>query len=103
MTIEEAKKLIHKEYNGDKGLLILFRMSADVEEERINEFLKALRSIEQYYADKKTISKELVYQLVSLSDTLKASMGHWKVERPMGLDKDTCWKIIEGIRSVFTR
>jgi len=102
MTVEDARKLIHNEYHNKKGLLILFRMSFDVEEERIKEFLKALSYLEEYYTDKKVIEKELVYQLLSLSDTLKASMGHWKVSRPKGLDKDTCWKIIEGIRNIFS-
>jgi len=103
MNIEEAKKLIHSEYNSQNGLDTLFRMSADVEEKRIVKFLEALKCLEVYYEDKKTISKELVYQLFSMHNTLRASMGHWKVERPKGLDQDTCWKIFEGIRNVFTR
>ncbi|GAA0718276.1 hypothetical protein GCM10009430_16190 [Aquimarina litoralis] len=103
MTPEEAKKLIHKEYNSQNGLDTLFRMSADVEEKRIEKFIEALQAIEHYYSDKKTISKELVYQLFSMYNTLRASMGHWKVEHPKGLDKDTCWKIFDGIRNVFTR
>ncbi len=103
MTLEEAKKLIHKEYNSQNGLDTLFRMSADIEEERITKFIEALHCLEKYYADKNTISKELAYQLFSMNGTLKASMSHWKVERPKGLDYDTCWKIIDGIRSVFSR
>ncbi|MFD2562871.1 hypothetical protein [Aquimarina rubra] len=103
MDITQAKKLIHKEFNAQNGLDVLFRMSADIEEERITEFLEALKCIEEYYADKKTIEKKLVYQLFSMHQTLKASMGHWKVSRPEGLDKDTCWKIFDGIRSVFSR
>ncbi|MDH7447632.1 hypothetical protein [Aquimarina sp. 2201CG14-23] len=103
MTIEEAKNLIHYEYESDDGLDLLFRMSADVEEERIRNFLEALKSIEQYYADKKTIEKKLVYQLFSMNQTLRASMGHWKASRPEGLDTDTCFKIFDGIRNVFSK
>ncbi|WP_299435648.1 hypothetical protein [uncultured Aquimarina sp.] len=103
MNITEAKKLVHKEYTSDTGLDLLFRMSADVEEERITAFLDALKCIEQYYADKKTIEKKLVYQLFSINQTLRASMGHWKVSRPKGLDQDTCLKIFDGIRSIFSK
>ena len=93
MDITRAKKLIHKEFNAKNGLDVLFRMSADVEEERITEFLKALNCIKEYYTDKKTIEKKLVYQLFSMHQTLQASMGHWKASRPEGLDTDTCFKI----------
>jgi len=103
MTIVEAKALIHKEYSSDNGLDTLFRMSADVEEERIAEFITALACTEQYYANKKTIEKKLVYQLFSMHQTLRASSGHWKVSRPKGLDTDTCFKIYDGIRSIFSK
>lgn len=101
MIVEEAKNIIHKEYHSKNGLLILFRMSFDVEEERIKEFLKALSCLEKHYSDKSVIEIELVYQLLSLKDILKASMRYWKVERPLSLDKDTCWKIINGIQNIF--
>lgn len=103
MTITEAKKLIHKEYTSDTGLDLLFRMSADVEKERISEFIAALKCIEEYYATKSTIEKKLVYQLFSMNQTLRASMGHWKVSRPEGLDQDTCFQIFDGIRSIFSK
>ncbi|MFC5048413.1 hypothetical protein ACFSTE_13745 [Aquimarina hainanensis] len=102
MTVTEAKNLIHHEHESDEGLDVLFRMSADIEEERITIFIQALCCLEEYYADKNTIPKELAYQLFSMNGTLKASMGHWKAERPKGLDHDSCWKILDGIRNVFS-
>ncbi len=102
MTVSEAKQLIHKEHDTNKGLLLLFRMSFDVEKDRIERLLEALQVIEGHYADKTLIEINLVYKLLSLSDTLKASMSHWKVSRPEGLDKDTCWNIIDGIKRIFS-
>ncbi|WP_103070103.1 hypothetical protein [Aquimarina sediminis] len=102
MTIEEAKKHIHQEFVSDDGLDVLFRMSFDVEEERITEFLKALKRLEEHYTNESVIEKKLVYQLFSMHQTLKASMGHWKVSHPEGLDRKTCWKIFDGIKSIFS-
>ena len=103
MGIEEAKNLIHHEYESDEGLDLLFRMSADIEEERITAFLKALKCLEEHYKNKSLIERELVYQLYTMGNTLKASMGHWKVSRPEGLDQDTCFKIFDGIRHIFSK
>ncbi|AZJ33495.1 hypothetical protein [Tenacibaculum mesophilum] len=102
MNFQEAKKHIAKEYQSDDGLDTLFRMSADVEEERIARFLQALRCLQEHYTEKPVIEKEVAFQLFSINETLKASMGHWKVNRPKGLDHNTCWKIIESIRCIFS-
>ncbi len=102
MTVTEAKNLIHHEYESDDGLDLLFRMSADVEEQRITAFLKALKCLEEHYTDKSVMEKKLVYQLFSMHQTLKASKWHWKVSHPKGLDNNTCFKIFDGIRSVFS-
>jgi len=37
-----------------------------------------------------------------MSETLKASMSHWKVSRPKGLEYDTCWKVINGMGAGFS-
>lgn len=102
MNFQQAKKHINKEYESDNGLDTLFRLSADVEKERITQFLQALQCLEEYYTGKAFIEKKVAFQLFSMNETLKASMGHWKVSRPKGLDHDTCWRIIDGIRQIFS-
>ncbi|WP_417786505.1 hypothetical protein [Tenacibaculum sp.] len=57
MIIQEAKKLIHKEYESDDGLDALFRMSADIKEEQVALFLQALQCLEEHYASKHVIEK----------------------------------------------
>ena len=102
MNLKEAKKYIDKEYESDDGLDTLFRLSADLEEERIAQFLQALQCLQEHYATKPVIEKKVAFQLFSINETLKASMGHWKVNRPKGLDRDICCKIIDSIRRVFS-
>ncbi|WP_108870047.1 hypothetical protein [Aquimarina aquimarini] len=102
MQIKQARELIHKEFISDNGLDVLFRMSADVEAERIAKFIKALKCLEQHYQHKDVIEKELIYQLFSMHQTLQASMGHWKVSNPEGLNKRTCFQIFDSIKSIFT-
>lgn len=102
MNLQEAKKYITKEYESDYGLDTLFRLSYDVEEERIAQFIQALQCLQEHYAEKPIIEKRVAFQLFSINETLKASMGHWKVSRPKGLDHDTCWKIIDSIRRIFS-
>lgn len=102
MNVEKAKQHIQHEYESQDGLDTLFRMSADVAEARIENFLNAIHALESYYANKSMIEKRLVYQLCSINETLKTSIGHWKAEHPKGLDKESCWKIMNGIRKVFS-
>ncbi|WP_020532575.1 hypothetical protein [Flexithrix dorotheae] len=102
MNLQEAKKHIDKEHESDNGLDTLFRLSADVEEERIAQFLQALQCLQEHYAGKLAIEKKVAFQLFSINETLKASMGHWKASRPKGLDHDTCWEIINSIRRIFS-
>lgn len=102
MTIEEAKALFDEEYHSDTGLDMLFRLSADVDSDRISKFISALNCIKKHYSGKEYIERDLVYRLVSISNTLQASSGHWKVSRPEGLDPKTCFEIHQAIRNIFT-
>lgn len=102
MNIEEARALINDEHDSDNGLDTLFRMSSDIEDERIENFIKALKSIEQHYQNQVFIERDLVYKLVGMSKTLRASSGHWKVSRPEGLDSKTCFEIHSAIHDIFT-
>lgn len=101
MTKEEAKNLINQEYESDNGLDLLFRMSADIEPERIAIFLTALKCLEQHYADQEYIERKLAGSLFRMHQTLQASQSHWKVSRPEGLDKETCWEIFTTIRHIL--
>jgi|GEM_PF-2826720 len=101
MTTEEAKNLVYEEYESDHGLDLLFRMSADIEPERIAHFIKALKCLEQHYADQESIERRLAGNLFSMFQTLQGSQRHWKVSRPKGLDRDTCWEIFTTIRHIL--
>ncbi len=101
MNITEAKTLIENEFTSDNGLDVLFRLSADIENERISIFIEALQTIEAHYQNEPYIERDLVYKLFSFHQTLQASAGHWKVSRPEGLDSKTCFKIFATIRAIF--
>ncbi len=101
MNITEPKTLIDSEFSADNGLDVLFRLSADVEQERIARFIEALQTIEAHYQNEPYIERDLVYKLFSFHQTLQASARHWKVSRPEGLDSKTCFKIFTAIRDIF--
>lgn len=101
MKIKEAKALIKQEEESESGLLILFRMSEDVSEERLDKFIEALRTIEQYYQGELLIEKALVNQLMWFYRTLNASAGHWKVIHPKGLTPGKVFEIQSSILDVF--
>lgn len=101
MDIKQALDIINQEYDRDDGLLIEFRMSADVDAARLEQFIEAVGVIDKYYEDKTLIEKDLVYRLLSFYTTLNASAGHWKVSRPKGLDKKTVFEINMVILDVF--
>lgn len=101
MNIETAKELINKEFDSDDGLHLAFRMSSDVEDIRIDNFLEALKSINENYQDKLLIEKELVYKLFNFYSTLQASERHWKVSRPEGLSSKRCFEIYSNISNIF--
>ncbi len=102
MTVTEAKELIHYEYESDDGLDLLFRMSADIEKERIAKFITALKCLEEHYATQQMIEKELVYKIYSMHQTLQASMKYWIASRPKGLDRHTCSEISARVSGIFT-
>ena len=102
MTIETALKLITKEEESNHGLLILFRLSSDVEEEKIQTFIEALKVISQHYENKVMIEKKLVNQLMWFYRTLGASASHWKVSHPKGLTPQVVFEIQTTILDVFT-
>ena len=102
MEIEKALSLIDKEWESDTGLLVLFRMSSDVEVARLDAFIEAVNSIRDYYQGKKWIEKHLVYLLLGFYRTLSASQGHWKVSHPEGLGPEKVYEVLSSILDVFT-
>ena len=101
MNIKQALALLHEEYGSDDGLLILFRLSSDVEEEKFDSFVRALKIIEGHYQDQALIEKDLVYRLLSFYTTLNASARHWKVSRPKGLSVKAVYDLNMAILDVF--
>ena len=101
MTKEEAINLIYEEYESDNGLDLMFRMSADVEPARMANFIAALKCLEQHYAGEEYIERKLAGRLFSMHQTLQGSQSHWKVSRPEGLDRDTCWEVFTTIRHIL--
>jgi len=101
MKIKEAQALIKKEFESDEGLDILFRMSSDIPEGRLDTFIEALEVIEKHYQGKEFIEKELVYKLTTLQATLNASSGHWKVSHPEGLTPQRVFEINRAILDIF--
>ena len=101
MKIKEALELIKKESESKDGLCLLFRMSADISEERLDVFIEALNVIENHYQGKEFMEKELVYKLTSLQQTLWASSGHWKVSHPEGLTPKKVFQIHNAILDIF--
>ena len=101
MNIKQALALINEEYGSDEGLLILFRLSSDVEEQKLESFIQALKIIESHYQDEALIEKDLVYRLLSFYTTLNASARHWKVNRPKGLTAQTVFKLNMAILDIF--
>jgi len=101
-NIKQALAIINEEYNSDDGLLVLFRLSSDVEEKRLDIFIEALKAIEDYYLDKTLIEKHLVYRLLSFQMALNSSAHHWKVSRPKGLTAQAVYNINMAIYDIFT-
>ena len=101
MNTRQALAVIHEEYDSDEGLLVLFRLSSDIEEERLEIFIRALKSVEDYYQDKTLVEKDLVYKLLSFQTTLNASERHWKVSRPQGLTAQAVYNINMAIYDIF--
>ena len=101
MNIKQALALINEEYVSDEGLLMLFRLSSDVEEQKLERFMQALKIIESHYQDEVLIEKDLVYRLLSFYTTLNASARHWKVNRPKGLTAETVFDINAAILDIF--
>lgn len=101
MNIDDAMTLINKEAYSDKGLDLLFRMSSDIEKERITAFLTALKCLEEHYENKPLIERKLAKALFSLRTTLQASQKYWKMSHPKGLEPKICFEIHEAIGNVF--
>lgn len=102
MNMEEAFALIHHEFDSDDGLDLLFRMSADIEVERLENFLGALNLLQEHYTGQDMIEKDVAYKLFSFYTTLSASAGHWKVARPKGLTVKTVSAIYIAISGIFS-
>ena len=101
ISIKQALAIIDKEYDTDDGLLVLFRLSSDVEKERLGIFIEALKVIEGHYQDKALIEKDLVYRLLSFYTTLNASARYWKESRPDGLTSKAVYELNMAILDVF--
>ena len=101
MKTEDAFALIDHEYEADDGLLIKFRLSDDVETERLERFHEALQTLAEHYDQQTHVESDVVYKIMSLRDTLSASAGHWKVSRPEGLTVQMTTKLIIALSGVF--
>ena len=102
MNVKDATELINEEFSSDTGLDTLFRLSADIDKQRISNFISALKQLAKHYENEVYMEKELVYKLFSFYQTLQASSNHWKVNRPKGLEPETCFEIFSSIRNIFT-
>lgn len=101
MDTREAFELFHHEFEADDGLDCLFRMSADVEPERLERFLEALSVMAEYYEDKAVVEKDVAFKVISFRDTLSASAGHWKVSRPKGMTIQATTALILAFSRIF--
>ncbi len=101
MDIAEALALIEQE-EADDGLLLLFRMSHDIPEQKLDKFIEALGVIENHYQGIRLIEKELVNKLLWFYRTLSASASHWKVSHPKGLTPQRVFEVNKAILDVFT-
>jgi hypothetical protein len=102
MKTEDAFVLIDHEHEAEDGLLIKFRMSDDVETERMERFLEAIDTLSRHYDQQSHAEKDMVYKIMSFRDTLSASAGHWKVSRPEGLTLQMTTKLLIALSSVFS-
>ena len=101
MKTEDAFALFEHEYDADDGLFTKFRMSDDVETERLEHFLKALTVLSEHYEGQTHVEKQMAYRVMSFRDTLSASASHWKVSRPEGLTIQMTTKLIIAFSHVF--
>ncbi|MEZ5986137.1 MAG: hypothetical protein R3B94_09315 [Hyphomonas sp.] len=101
MTTEDAFALINYEHDADDGLDVKFRMSDDVETVRLERFLEALEVLTAHYDQQTHVERDMAYKIMSLRDTLSASAGHWKVNRPEGLTVQMTTKLIIALSRVF--
>ncbi len=106
MNFEEAKYFLITEFESDYGLLIQFRISDDVGDEKIDNFIQAIHTMQDYYKGKKLIDRYLVNILNTLSNTLQASASHWtkwdEENWPKGLNIEKLFSICRGIDRVFS-
>lgn len=101
MNADDAFDLLQREYDADDGLLILFRMSQDVETARLERFIEALNVVTMYYEGQSHVEKHAAYMIMSFHQTLSASAGHWKASRPKGLTVPMTSEIIAALGRVF--
>lgn len=101
MTAEDAFAVFNHEYDADDGLLFRFRMSDDVETERLQRFLSALEVMSDHYEGKTHVEKAIAYRVMAFRDTLSASVGHWKVSRPKGMTTNMVTALFIAFSSVF--
>lgn len=102
MIIKDALALINHEHDSDEGLDLLFRMSADIQPERLEHFIAALKVIETHYTGKVMIEKDLVYKLVGFYRTLSSSARHWTASRPEGLTRKAVHDVNMAILNIFS-
>lgn len=102
MTFADAVTLIHHEHEADDGLLTLFRLSEDVEPERVGAFLGALKCVADYYSGRTEIDKQIAYEVFSFYQVLTASAAHWKASRPDGMAIDVTTALILALNNVFS-
>ncbi len=101
MKTEDAFTVFQHEYDADDGLLMKFRMSDDVETERLERFLEALDTLAVHYEGQTHVEKHMAYRVMSFRDTLSASASHWKVSRPEGMSTQMTTKLIIALSHVF--
>ncbi len=101
MDFKQALTILRHEHEADDGLLVLFRLSDDVTEERLERFVEVLNVLETHYDGTDVVGKDVAYMVMSFYQTLSASAGHWKVSRPKGLTLKMTMKILIALSGVF--
>lgn len=101
MDVEQALSILKNEHEADDGLLVLFRLSDDVAEARLDRFVEALSVLEVHYDGKQMVEKDVAYMVLSFYRTLSASAGHWKVSRPKGMTLKMTTRILIALSGIF--
>ena len=99
--VNQAKELIILEASSKNGLQSLFKSSADIESDRITNFISALQILSQHYKKENSIEKPIAKRLHNYYITLKESEKNWIKRWPKGYEYNTLTSIYTNISNVF--